>query len=237
MVARDPAEGGDDPGVDAAAADGGVAEVDDHVPGGVQRGGGGADRHGLARADLAGDHAEGVLVDAPADPGHGLGVAVVAVQHAGREAATEGHPGEAVVGLQAVEAHWFSGLLFGGTSSRRASMSSWSGSVRVGVAIAARSSTSAATSLAGSVRSRRARPPTPRRAAAGRAAAGGLAGRGSRRVLAGSAAGGGRSATSLQVVDPGRRRRAAASGVSGRALGWTCRVITVRHRRSRARPS
>ena len=55
------AEGGDDGVVDAADADGGVAEVDDGVAGGVQGGQGGADGDGLAGADLAGDHAEGVL--------------------------------------------------------------------------------------------------------------------------------------------------------------------------------
>ena len=58
VEAGDAAEGGDDAGVEAAAADGGVAEVDDGVPAGVEAGEGGADGDGLAGADLAGDHAE-----------------------------------------------------------------------------------------------------------------------------------------------------------------------------------
>ena len=68
--------------VDAADADGGVAEVDDGVPGRVQGGERGADGDGFAGADLAGDDAEGALVDAPGDPGDGFGVGGVAVQHA-----------------------------------------------------------------------------------------------------------------------------------------------------------
>jgi len=40
------------------------------VQGGVQCGGGGADGDSLAGADLAGDHAESVLVHAPGDAGH-----------------------------------------------------------------------------------------------------------------------------------------------------------------------
>jgi len=63
------------------------------VPGGVQGRGRGSDGDGLAGADLAGDYPEGVLVDAPADPGDGFGVPAVAVQHRGREAAAEGHLG------------------------------------------------------------------------------------------------------------------------------------------------
>jgi hypothetical protein len=76
-------EGGHDMVQHAADPDRGVGQVDDHVPGRVQRGGGGADRDGLAGTDLAGDHAQGVLLDAPADPGHGFGVGAVAVQHRG----------------------------------------------------------------------------------------------------------------------------------------------------------
>ncbi len=67
----------------AADPDRGVGQVDDHVPGGVQGGGGGADGDGLAGTDLAGDHPEGVLVHAPGDAGHGFGVPAVAVQHGG----------------------------------------------------------------------------------------------------------------------------------------------------------
>ena len=48
--------------VEAAGADGGVAEVDDGVAGGVEPGQGGADGDGLAGADLAGDDAEGAFL-------------------------------------------------------------------------------------------------------------------------------------------------------------------------------
>jgi len=61
------------------------------VSGGVQGGGGGADGDGLAGTDLAGDHTQGVLVDAPGDAGHRLGVSAVAVQHRGGQPATERH--------------------------------------------------------------------------------------------------------------------------------------------------
>ena len=87
-------ERGDDVVQHAAHPDGGVGQVDDHVPGRVQGGGGGADGDGLAGADLAGDHAERVLVHAPGDPGDRLAVAGVAVQHGGGQVAAERHPGE-----------------------------------------------------------------------------------------------------------------------------------------------
>ena len=74
VEAGDLPERGHDVVEHAADPDGGVGQVDDHVPGGVQGGGRGADGDGLAGADLAGDHAEGVLLDAPGDPGDGFGV-------------------------------------------------------------------------------------------------------------------------------------------------------------------
>ena len=104
----DAAERGDDGVVDAAHADGGVAQVDEGVAGGVEAGEGGAQGHGFAGADFAGDHAEGVLADAPADPGGCLGVGGVAVQHARRQVTAERHLGESVVGLEFLDAHWFS---------------------------------------------------------------------------------------------------------------------------------
>src|SRR5450755_143921 len=112
---------GDDGVVDAADADGGVAEVDEGVPGGVEAGEGGAQGHGLAGADFAGDHAEGVLADAPADPGGCLGVGGVAVQHARGQVAAEGHLGEPVVGLEFLDGHWSSPAMAW-------SMVSWPGS-------------------------------------------------------------------------------------------------------------
>ena len=66
---------------------------------------GGAQGHGFAGADFAGDDAEGVLADAPADPGGGLGVGAVAVQHARGQVAAERHLGESVVGLEFLDAH------------------------------------------------------------------------------------------------------------------------------------
>jgi hypothetical protein len=90
------AEGGDDGVVDAADADGGVAEVDEGVAGDVQRREGGAQGHGFPGADFPSDDAEGVLADAPADPGGGLGVGGVAVQHARGQVAAERHLGESV---------------------------------------------------------------------------------------------------------------------------------------------
>ena len=92
-------ERGNDVVEHAADPDGGVGQVDHHVPGGVQRGRRCPHGHRLARTDLTGDHSEGVLVDAPADPRDGFGVPVVAVQHRRGEAATEGHPGESPVVL------------------------------------------------------------------------------------------------------------------------------------------
>ena len=118
---RDPAERGHDGVVDAADADGGVAQVDEGMAGGVEAGEGGAQGHGLPGADFPGDHAEGVLADAPADPGGGLGVGAVAVQHAGRQVTAERHLGEPVVGLEFLDGHWFSW-------ARTSSMVSWPGS-------------------------------------------------------------------------------------------------------------
>ncbi len=83
------AERGDDPGVQAAGAGGGVGEVDDGVAGGVQIGDGGAHGDGFPGTDLTGDHAEVLLLDAPAQPGDGFGVAAVAVQHPGGEVLAE----------------------------------------------------------------------------------------------------------------------------------------------------
>lgn len=50
-------------------ADGGIGDVDDGAAGGVEVGDGAAGGQGLAGADLAGDQADGVFVDEPADSG------------------------------------------------------------------------------------------------------------------------------------------------------------------------
>ena len=86
--------------VDAADADRWVGQVDQDVSGLVESGQRGSQGDGFAGADLAGEHAEGALLDAPGDAGGGLVMGVVAVQHAGGEFAAERHAGEAVVGLQ-----------------------------------------------------------------------------------------------------------------------------------------
>src|SRR6478672_11452428 len=59
------AQGRDHVRVDAPHAGGGVADVDDGVGGGVEVGGGAADRDRLAGADLAGDHADRLVGDGP----------------------------------------------------------------------------------------------------------------------------------------------------------------------------
>ena len=64
---------------------------------------GGADGDGLPGADLAGDHPDAVLGDAPADPGDGLAVGGVAVQHAGGEVTAERGAGEPEEPLQPVD--------------------------------------------------------------------------------------------------------------------------------------
>ena len=96
-------EGGDDLVVDAADPDRRVGQVDDGVPGRVQGGERGADGDGLPGADLAGDHPDAVFGDAPADPGDGLAVGGVAVQHAGGEVAAERGAGEPEEPLQPVD--------------------------------------------------------------------------------------------------------------------------------------
>ena len=85
------AQGGDDVVVDAAGADGWVGQVDEVVAGPVDVVEGGAHGHGLANADLSGDDGDAAGGDAVGDAGGGLGVLVVAVQHAGGKITTEWH--------------------------------------------------------------------------------------------------------------------------------------------------
>ena len=73
------------------------------MAGRVEGGECGADGDGLPGADLAGDHPDPVLGDAPADPGDGLAVGGVAVQHAGGEVAAERGAGEPEEPLQPVD--------------------------------------------------------------------------------------------------------------------------------------
>src|SRR5207244_1918061 len=63
----------------------------------------GAHRHGLARPDFACYHPDGPFGDAPGDPGAGLVVGGVPVQHAGGQVPAERHAGEPVVGLELID--------------------------------------------------------------------------------------------------------------------------------------
>src|SRR5581483_5007384 len=97
------AQGGHDAVVDAADPGGGVADVDDRVGGGVEVGDRGADRDGLAGADLAGDHADRLVGDGPGDAGGGLAAVAVAVQPGGGQVAAERHAGEPEAGDDGVD--------------------------------------------------------------------------------------------------------------------------------------
>jgi transposase InsO family protein len=97
-VDRPAAEGGDDVGEDPADSGCGVADVDDGVGGGVEVGDGAADGGGLAGADLAGDHRDGLVGYGPGDAGGGLAAVGVPVQAGRRQVAAERHPGESEPG-------------------------------------------------------------------------------------------------------------------------------------------
>jgi hypothetical protein len=66
------------------------------VAGGVDTIDGGPRGHGLADANFARDHGDAVGVDAVGDASGGLGVVVVAVQHARGEIAAERHPSKSI---------------------------------------------------------------------------------------------------------------------------------------------
>lgn len=97
------AEAGDEVVVDPAGADHGVGQVDDGVAGRIQRGDGCSGGDGLAGADLAGEHADGLLVDEPAQPGDGFFVAGRGEQLGGRQVTAERVAGQAEVGLQLLD--------------------------------------------------------------------------------------------------------------------------------------
>src|SRR5260370_40608051 len=88
------AEGRDYGLVDAACADGVVAQVDHGVPGGVQVGQGGAKCASFAGSDISCYDAAGGFGYAPADEGDGLGVGGVSVHHGVCEGAGEEGGGE-----------------------------------------------------------------------------------------------------------------------------------------------
>jgi hypothetical protein len=99
------AERADDGDVEAAGAEGGVGDVDDLVAGRVEGRDGGADGHGLACADVPGDHSERGLDDAKADPGDRLGVRLAGEKVAGRDGFAERGAGQAEVGGPRCRAH------------------------------------------------------------------------------------------------------------------------------------
>ena len=105
QVAGPVAEGAHDRDVEPSGAEGRVGDVDDLVPGGVQRGDGGAQGHGLARADVPGDDAERGLEDAEADPGDRLGVGLPGEQVLRRDGLAERGAGQAEVGGPRRRAH------------------------------------------------------------------------------------------------------------------------------------
>src|SRR5271166_1249077 len=120
------AERGDYLVVDAPGPGGRVGEVNQGVAGLVQAGDGGAGRDGLAGADLARDHGEGAFAGAPGDPGDGLGVAGVVVQHGRREVLAERGAGEPVVVTQ-VDHDWSSEVvtLAAASAAARAPAAAW----------------------------------------------------------------------------------------------------------------
>ena len=108
------AQRGDDRVVDAAGADLRVGDGDELVAGGVQAGGGGADGHGLARADLAGDYRDLAGVDAVGDAADGFLVGGRGEQRADRDGPVEGQPLESEVAADGViDHHWPPGGLRG----------------------------------------------------------------------------------------------------------------------------
>ena len=89
----------DDRHVEAAGAERRVGEVDDLVCRVGSRAATAARARPSCRADVPGDHAQGSLGDAPADPGGGLAVRGVPVQHGRGQVLAERQPGEPVVVL------------------------------------------------------------------------------------------------------------------------------------------
>jgi len=75
----------------AAHPDAGINQVDSHVPGGVE-GRGSRGQRQSCRADLAGDHPDCALVDAPGDVGDCLAVAGVACSIPGARSRPNGIP-------------------------------------------------------------------------------------------------------------------------------------------------
>src|SRR5215470_1493231 len=96
--ARSGAEGADDGDVEATGAEGGVGDVDDLVAEWVERGPGSAGGDRLAGADLAGDDAQGRLLDAVQDAGDSFLVGLPREELGRSQRLCEGRTGEAKVG-------------------------------------------------------------------------------------------------------------------------------------------
>ena len=99
------AQRGDDRVVNASRPDLGVGDGDELVAGGVQPGGGGADGHGLARADLTGDDRDLAGVDAVGDAAGGFLVGGRGEQRPDRDGPVEGQPLESEVAADGVIDH------------------------------------------------------------------------------------------------------------------------------------
>jgi hypothetical protein len=102
VEAGPPAERGHDVVVDASGPDGGIGNLDQVVAGGFCAVDGGAGGHGLAYADLTGDHGDASGGDAVAYACNGLGVVSAAEQVARRQRAAEGHGSQTEVRLDFV---------------------------------------------------------------------------------------------------------------------------------------
>src|ERR1017187_9645450 len=140
-VARLGAERPDDRHIQPPGAERRVGDVDDLVAGRVEAGDGGAQRYGLARADVPGDHPERGLDHAEADPGDRLGVRGPGEQVPGGDGLAERGAGQAEVRGPRRGAHRCSSSWPG---SPEVSMASWAKSILAPVPAA--SSCAAATS-------------------------------------------------------------------------------------------
>jgi hypothetical protein len=91
------AQRADDGDIQPAGAERRVGDVDDLVPGRVQPGDRGPQRHGLPCSDVPGDHSQRGFHDAEADPGDRLGVGLAGEQVLGRDGFAERGAGQAEV--------------------------------------------------------------------------------------------------------------------------------------------
>src|ERR1019366_3306509 len=101
------AQGRHDRVVDAPGADLRVGDGDELVAGGIQAGDSGPRGHGLARADLTGDHRDLAGIDAVGDPADGFLMRCRGEQRPDRDGPVEGQPLEPEVAAHGViDHHW-----------------------------------------------------------------------------------------------------------------------------------